>query len=294
MRATMAFMDHLGARRGERAGTALSSARRVGRTYPRPGRELLAACFARAPGMLGEELPFRAWDDERFETLGRAVGRVRARTQVPGSPWGWSTAIGTRAATVFNPHARNRLRNPLLASVGRSLAGRPAASARRRRLRGLIHADLHGGNFMLDPGFRTASPCSTSMTACAAGTVWTSPCCCTISGVLTAEADKDAFAAASCSPSCAATSPNTRSTGSGSSACRSSSNCSKPEFTPRWPRLPIWWNQTAGLIVLCVDAGSASPPRFPGHDRLCADLPPGPRAGVGETSRNPAFRLVVQ
>ena len=149
MHATLAFMDHLA-----RGGVSVPAPRASLQgewvvTIVVSTQVYLAACFERAPGVLGEELPFSAWDAGRFETLGRAVGRLHARARSYRPPKGMGRPHWDQSVNCFNPG--ERIANSLLAQRRAEALAAVLALPRDTDAYGLIHADLHGGNFMLEP-----------------------------------------------------------------------------------------------------------------------------------------------
>jgi Ser/Thr protein kinase RdoA (MazF antagonist) len=115
------------------------------------GNTSIATVCEKAPGVLGEELPAAAWTDALVEELGRVTGRMHAiaRTYIPSDESlrrpAWD-AIGN----CFNPAG---LLDDSQAAVRARLAevmDRVNAFPRTEEDYGLIHADLHGGNFFAD------------------------------------------------------------------------------------------------------------------------------------------------
>jgi Ser/Thr protein kinase RdoA (MazF antagonist) len=109
----------------------------------------LAAAFERAPGTLAEELDFALWDQARFAHLGQAVGRFHAASRSYQPAPGLDRPDWDQAGSCFNPPEEIadealRLRRAEAWRAVQALPRDPAAW-------GWIHADLHGGNFMLDP-----------------------------------------------------------------------------------------------------------------------------------------------
>jgi Ser/Thr protein kinase RdoA (MazF antagonist) len=111
----------------------------------------IATVCERAPGVLGEELPADAWSDALIGELGRTTGRMHAIAggYVPSDESSrrpaWD-AIGN----CFNPTG---LLDESQAGVNARLAevmDRVRALPRAEEDFGLIHADLHGGNFFVD------------------------------------------------------------------------------------------------------------------------------------------------
>ncbi len=149
LQATLAFMAHLA-----RGGVSVPAPR------PAAGGELvvsipsgqglyLAACFERAPGVLAEELPFSSWDDARFVTLGRAVGQFHTCAQKYAPPPGFERPHWDECVNCFHPS--ETIADPLLARRHAEALAAVQGFPRSAAGYGLIHTDLHGGNFMLEP-----------------------------------------------------------------------------------------------------------------------------------------------
>jgi amicoumacin kinase len=112
-----------------------------------PEGEWLAVVFTQAEGILSEEIPLDQWDDVQFQTLGRSIGKIHAiaRDYVPSNEVSypqWETG-----GNLFNRQIENELwlkkRQSHLLEQIRALP-RPADAY------GLIHCDLHFGNFFVD------------------------------------------------------------------------------------------------------------------------------------------------
>jgi amicoumacin kinase len=147
---SLAVMDHL-ARGGVSVPAPLRSTNGAWvEELPTPQGAVLACAFEKAPGILGEELPFSAWDARRFALLGRVVGRMHAclRDYSPPAPElarpDWDQ-VGNCFHPTQEPQGDRiiRRRAEALAAV--------MALPRGPDGFGLIHTDLHGGNFLLDP-----------------------------------------------------------------------------------------------------------------------------------------------
>ncbi len=146
--ATLAFMDHLARGGVSVPAPRLTTGGELVICIPSPQGDYLAACFELAPGVLGEELPFSTWNAARFETLGRAVGAFHARARSYQPPPGLQRPHWDEAGNCFNPG--ERIPDPLLARRREEALAAVQALPRTPEAYGLIHADLHGGNFMLD------------------------------------------------------------------------------------------------------------------------------------------------
>lgn len=109
----------------------------------------LVMAFERAPGVLGEELSFEVWNAARYTHLGRTVGRFHARSAEYHPP----ESIAPRPQWDEMGNGFNQS-----GAMGGELLERRRAEARQAVLAfprdpgayGVIHADLHGGNFLFD------------------------------------------------------------------------------------------------------------------------------------------------
>jgi len=145
----LALMDHL-AQGGVHVPAPLRSQRgELVETLELDGG-WLACAFERAPGVLAEELPFAVWNGARFELLGQAVGRLhaRARSYTPPAP-GLDRPRWDAATNCFHP--AETLTDPLLRQRREEAVQAVACLPWDADACGLIHTDLHGGNFMLEP-----------------------------------------------------------------------------------------------------------------------------------------------
>jgi len=114
---------------------------------PSADGEWLAVAFTQAQGILSEEVPLDQWDEGQFQMLGRSIGKLHAiaRNYVPSDEVSypqWETG-----GNLFSHPLRNELwlkekQSRLLEQI-RSLPA-PAEAY------GLVHCDLHFGNFFVD------------------------------------------------------------------------------------------------------------------------------------------------
>jgi len=112
-----------------------------------PEGEWLAVAYTRAEGVLSEEIPLDGWDDSQFQMLGRSIGKVHAvaRSYVPSievSYPDWETG-----GNLFNRQIENE---PWLKEKQAHLLEQIHALPKPTDAYGLIHADLHFGNFFVD------------------------------------------------------------------------------------------------------------------------------------------------
>jgi amicoumacin kinase len=113
----------------------------------------LVTAFERAPGVLAEELPSDQWNDDLYASLGRATGRMHAlsRTYLPADP-ALVRPAWDRISTCYNPDGSQVASQPEVARMLSDHHAHVRSLPRSEDDYGLIHADLHGGNFFVDPG----------------------------------------------------------------------------------------------------------------------------------------------
>ena len=86
----------------------------------------------------------------RFETLGQAVGSIpRPRAQLPAPIGDWGDRIGTSLATASTRARQSPIH--YCAASRRGSCRSAGFTARPADAYGVIHTDLHSGNFMLEP-----------------------------------------------------------------------------------------------------------------------------------------------
>ena len=117
---------------------------------PTPEGEWLAVSFTQAKGILSEVLLLEGWDDNLFQTLGCSIGRMHAiaRDYVPSNEVSypdWETG-----GNLFNRQIENEA---WLEEKQSRLLEQIRTLPRSAEVYGLIHCDLHFGNFFVDvPG----------------------------------------------------------------------------------------------------------------------------------------------
>ncbi len=107
----------------------------------------LAVAFTRAEGILSEKLPIDLWDEPLFQTLGKAIGKMHAIACAYDPPAKasypeWNNGGNMFSDPIKNEHWLKEKQVRLLERVG--ALPKPAEAY------GLIHCDLHFGNFFVD------------------------------------------------------------------------------------------------------------------------------------------------
>jgi len=111
----------------------------------------LASVSEQAPGILSEELGEAQWSEALYESLGRTVGRMHALSKDYAPPAGlrrlpdWDVG-----GNLFSPVKRLEGALAFLHEKREHVVGRLAGLPKGREVYGLIHADLHFGNFFVD------------------------------------------------------------------------------------------------------------------------------------------------
>jgi Ser/Thr protein kinase RdoA (MazF antagonist) len=131
-----------------------------GRLLERAPEGYLLAAFEKARGILAEALPQEQWRAALVRSLGRAVGKVHALAK--------GYALYTSMAAIrrphwdeigncFNPEMRGGASEALITERRARLVAHLSTLPKTRDSYGLIHADLHFGNFFVDPDENTVT-----------------------------------------------------------------------------------------------------------------------------------------
>jgi Ser/Thr protein kinase RdoA (MazF antagonist) len=110
-----------------------------------------ATVCEKAKGVLAERLPADAWTDALIEELGRTTGRIHAiaRTYTPVND-SFRRPAWDEIGNCFHPiESLDESRGGVRARL-EEVMDRVSAFPRTEEGYGLIHADLHGGNFFVD------------------------------------------------------------------------------------------------------------------------------------------------
>jgi amicoumacin kinase len=112
-----------------------------------PEGEWLAVAFTQAEGILSEEIPLGQWDDLQFQTLGKSIGKIHAiaRGYVPSSEVSyphWETGGNLFNRKIESEHWLKEKQSRILEQI--------CALPKSVDAYGLVHCDLHFGNFFVD------------------------------------------------------------------------------------------------------------------------------------------------
>lgn len=128
-----------------------SASRRLVETIDRGGRCMVVSAFEKARGILAEELPAGLWSDRLFYNIGRATGKLHtvAMQYQPSDPamrrpqWDEMNAPVISGACVDSSQ-------PLIKEKNESLLRSLRLLPRDHESFGLVHGDLHFGNWYFD------------------------------------------------------------------------------------------------------------------------------------------------
>lgn len=114
---------------------------------PSPEGEWLAVAYTQAEGILSEEIPLEQWDNSHFQMLGRSIGKIHAiaRGYVPSNDVRYPD--WEAGGNLFNRQIENE---PWLKEKQARLLEQIHALPKPNDAYGLIHGDLHFGNFFVD------------------------------------------------------------------------------------------------------------------------------------------------
>lgn len=151
MRAILPWMHFLAAGGASVAAPVLSQSGTLIEPIEQDGRTYIAVAFERAPGIRGEELTFDQWNDVLFACLGQTAGKMHALAKAYAPPSAdlkrpdWDAA-----ANCFHPPEQLPPSEAVVAEKQARIFEVVQALPKDADSYGMIHADLHGGNFFVD------------------------------------------------------------------------------------------------------------------------------------------------
>jgi amicoumacin kinase len=116
-------------------------------TIPTKEGNWLSVAYTRANGILSEELPIDKWDGPLFQTLGKAIGRFHAITRGYVPPAETNYPEWDTGGNLFNYQIKHEL---WLKEKQARLLERVHTLPKPAEAFGLIHCDMHFGNFFVD------------------------------------------------------------------------------------------------------------------------------------------------
>ncbi len=151
MRAILPWIHFLAAGGASVAAPVPSQNGNLIEAFEQAGQTYIAVAFERAPGVRGEELTFDQWNDALFARLGQTAGKMHAlakayippNTDLKRPEW-------NAAANCFHPPEQFPPSEAIIAAKQVRLFEYVQTLPKDRDSYGMIHADLHGGNFFVD------------------------------------------------------------------------------------------------------------------------------------------------
>ncbi|MBI9046724.1 MAG: phosphotransferase [Anaerolineaceae bacterium] len=153
LRATLEWMHFLAENGAAVARPLLSLNGNLIETILSDGQLYLAAAVVKADGILGEELEFNKWNEGLVEKLGATLGQVHHLSKTYRPPVEFKKPLWDQVTSNFKPipmddtHTFARLKSEKYTQIVKQLP-------HDNNNFGLIHMDLHGGNFFVDPDTR--------------------------------------------------------------------------------------------------------------------------------------------
>jgi amicoumacin kinase len=120
-------------------------------TAEQDGQVYLASLVEEARGILSERLPADQWSTDLYVSLGKTVGKMHAlaRGYQPDLPE-YRRPAWEVSSSCFNPPGRDDPALGIIAQKRAQVLERIHALPRGEDAYGLVHADLHFGNFFVD------------------------------------------------------------------------------------------------------------------------------------------------
>jgi len=151
MRAILPWMRFLGEKGASVAAPVPSQNGNLIELIEQDGQTYIAVAFERAPGIRGEELTFDQWSDALIARLGQTAGKMHALAKVYAPPSAdlkrpdWDVA-----GNCFHPLEELPPSEAIVAEKQARIFEIVQALPKDADSYGMIHADLHGGNFFVD------------------------------------------------------------------------------------------------------------------------------------------------
>jgi len=151
MRAILPWMRFLAAGGASVAAPVPSQNGNLIELIEQDGQTYIAVAFERAPGIRGEELTFDQWNDALFARLGQTAGKMHAlaKTYTPVSA-DLKRPEWNAAANCFHPPEQFPPSEAIVAEQQTRIFEYVQTLPKDADCYGMIHADLHGGNFFVD------------------------------------------------------------------------------------------------------------------------------------------------
>ena len=156
MRAILPWMHFLAEGGAAVAAPVLSQNGTLIELIEQDGQTYIAVAFERAPGIRGEELTFDRWNDALFVRLGQTAGKMHALAKLyTPSNADLKRPEWDAATNCYHPSEEWPPSEAIVAKKQVRLFEVVQALPKDKDSYGMIHADLHGGNFFVDVATNT-------------------------------------------------------------------------------------------------------------------------------------------
>jgi Ser/Thr protein kinase RdoA (MazF antagonist) len=151
MEAILAWVDYLASRGALVSRPVMSINHRLIETVQVNDGRYIAVVFEKAPGLLAEKVPFDQWQDALYEKLGKTVGKIHAvsRGYIPSGGHlrrpNWDEVVNC-----FNPRELFGPSQDTVRQKKEAILRLVRSFPKDREGYGLIHGDLHCGNFFIE------------------------------------------------------------------------------------------------------------------------------------------------
>lgn len=151
MKAILGWVDFLAGHSASVAKPVPSQTGHLAELFGQDHQPYLIVASEKARGILAETLPFEQWTPALFERLGRTVGKIHAiaRQYIPPDETlrrpDWDM-IGN----CFNPNPPLDASEEVIREKQEALLNQIKALPKDEASYGLVHADLHAGNYYID------------------------------------------------------------------------------------------------------------------------------------------------
>jgi Ser/Thr protein kinase RdoA (MazF antagonist) len=158
MRAILPWMHFLAEGGASVAAPVFSQNGNLIELIEQDGQTYIAVAFEKAPGIRGEELTFDQWNDALFERLGQTAGKMHtlAKVYAPSSA-DLRRPEWNAATNCYHPHEEPPPSEAIVAEKQARLYEYVQTLPKDKDDYGMIHADLHGGNFFVDVATNTVT-----------------------------------------------------------------------------------------------------------------------------------------
>ena len=158
MRAILPWMHFLAEGGASVAAPVLSQNGNLIELIEQDEQTYIAVAFERAPGIRGEELTFDQWNDALFESLGQTAGKMHtlAKDYTPSST-DLRRPEWDAATNCYHPSEEFPPSEAVVAEKQARLFEVVQTLPKDEDSYGMIHADLHGGNFFVDVATNTVT-----------------------------------------------------------------------------------------------------------------------------------------